>query len=120
MSRMMASSILVAGSLLLAGTTLAQMSDPMRPSTFIDMGNVLSRADVLQSGWVLQSTMIAPQRTIAVINDQAHSVGDTIGGARITRIGPGVVEMEENSKRFTITLVPALGKIPSVRKETTP
>lgn len=54
--------------------------------------------------WVLQSTLIAEDRRIAVINGRTVTVGDEVEGARITRIEPYAVRLRTTSGIVELTL----------------
>ncbi|MEO8165299.1 MAG: MSHA biogenesis protein MshK [Betaproteobacteria bacterium] len=83
---MRAESILLA--LILASAAslgIAQgLRDPTRPSAISAKG--ASRSAATQTGWVLQSVLISPERRYAIINGEVVPVGGSVAGAEVIAI----------------------------------
>lgn len=93
--------ITLALSLLLALPATAQtLSDPTRPTP---LGGE-RRAAPAQQTWTLNSTLVAEDRRIAIINGHAVGVGDTVSGARVVRVEQEAVWLEYQGNRFRRTL----------------
>lgn len=56
------------------------------------------------TNWVLQSTLIADDRRIAVINGEAVMVGDRINGARVLEIDTYVVRIRTTQGTLELKL----------------
>ena len=57
--------------------------------------------------YVLTSTLVSRQRTIAVINDRVVAVGDNVGRATVVEITPARVRLRSGTKEITIALAAA-------------
>jgi MSHA biogenesis protein MshK len=105
--------------LLIAAATLLQaraeegtLADPMRP-------DYLSRRTTTHQRqtprWTLTSTLISPDRRLAVINGQTVKVGDTVNGASVVEILPYAVKLRSRGKMITATLLTGDMKRPAQR-----
>lgn len=99
-SRLGKSVAALALALVAAGAFAGDFHDPMRPD--YGVGHT-SRAS---HGWRLSSILIAPHRRLAVINGENVGVGDRVGGATVTAILPGAVQLRSAGRVVTITLIP--------------
>ena len=54
--------------------------------------------------WLLQSTLVAADRRLAVINGETVGVGDTIRGARVLQITPYAVRLQTAGGTIELTL----------------
>lgn len=85
---------------LLASAAYADtLHDPTRPDY------VAGAATSSSTGWQLSSTLISPQRRLAVINGTTVAVGDRIGGARVLAIQPGSVRLRTADGTVTVELL---------------
>lgn len=66
-----------------------------------------------EGGWVLQSTRIASNQRLAVINGQTVREGERVGNARVLRIDNGQVQLIEDGQRRTLSMFVAIGKTPT-------
>ena len=57
--------------------------------------------------WTLQSTLIAADRRVAVINGETVTVGSTINGARVLEINPYGVRLRTAGGAIELTLTGA-------------
>jgi MSHA biogenesis protein MshK len=97
--------ILLAVSSLAAGAALAQpLSDPTRPPSREGAAE-LRQADV--RGSRLQSVLISPARSVAVIDGRTVRVGERVGDATVVSIAASEVTLQRGSGRETLTLLPA-------------
>lgn len=99
--------VLVAA-ILAAPFTANAFSDPTRPMDFA--GTPTRAARAAPSGPVLQSTLVSPQRRLAVISGRQVRVGDSIDGAVITDISPYEVRMTKGGRETTLRLLPKINK----------
>ncbi len=54
--------------------------------------------------WTLQSTVIGPQRRIAVVNGVVVGIGDRVDGARVVAISHGHAELDVGGRRVSLDL----------------
>ena len=78
-------------------------ADPTRPSMAEGGGHG-------GGGFVLQSTLVSPTRTLAFINGRALRVGGTLGQAVVTAIKPYEVVLNNAGKEIHLRLLPKLDK----------
>lgn len=81
----------------------AELIDPTRPPRGAETPPP-TREAATRSGWTLESTLVAPDRRVAVINGELVTEGESIGGARVveirklevlvqTRLGPVILRL---------------------------
>mgnify|MGYP006358078315 FL=1 len=92
---------LVLATPLWAGDLLDGLADPTRPSF-----RGAATAGVSRGGLVLQSTLVSPERSVAVISGQSLSVGGRIGGAEVLAIRPYEVVLSRAGKHSTLRMLP--------------
>lgn len=82
-------------------------SDPTQP-----MGRMAPShaAPSRPRGPVLQSTLVSPQRRLAVISGKQVRVGDTVNGAVVTEISQYEVKIKQGGRETTLRLLPKLNK----------
>jgi hypothetical protein len=101
-------SVLVLGYLcsLLALPLQASLDDPTRPPLGHQV-NVNSGVKKNTSGprWVLNSTLVSPQRRSAVINDRVVTKGDRVDGAVVIEIQPNRVRLNANGREITLVML---------------
>lgn len=78
------------------------LPDPTRPGIASGGGRPVE-AQVTK--WVLTSTLISPQRSVAIINDQVVLVGQEVDGARLEAIKPGRVLLSRAGKKIKLKLI---------------
>jgi len=59
-----------------------------------------------QGGWRLDSTLVAPDRRVAVINGKQVSEGESVDGARVIAIHQLEVRIQAPGRRMTLQLLP--------------
>lgn len=90
--------------LLALPTTGGVLIDPTRP---VSQGRSMPvRPATVQSGWTLNSTLVAPTRRVAVINGKRVSEGESVDGARVIEIRKLDVLIQTTGKRITLQLLP--------------
>lgn len=100
----------VACSLLCAGTAQAQqLRDPTRPPSFLAPAGRTGQI-VTQSGLLLQTVLISPQRRNATVSGRLLHVGDTIAGMRVAEIRESAVVLQGRGERRTLELFPSVEK----------
>lgn len=79
------------------------LSDPTRPLVLsgVSVGTPAPKA----IKWKLTSTLIAPQRQVAVINDQVVKVGEKIDGAKLVAVKPGSALLHHAGKTIQLKLI---------------
>lgn len=80
----------------------AGLVDPTRPPGV----SSAKPAGPAKPRWVLNSTLIAPQRRVAIINGQRVVRGDKVNGATVIGIDAGGVLLRKNGHDFRIYLLP--------------
>ena len=90
---------LVVATPLWADDLLDGLSDPTRPPTH--SGVMVSRG-----GLVLQSTLVSPERQVAVISGQSLTVGGRVGNAEVIAIRPYEVVIRRSGKESTLRILP--------------
>lgn len=65
-----------------------------------------ARAQTARHGWRLDSTLVAPDRRVAVINGRHVSEGESVDGARVIEIRPLNVLIQAPGRRMTLQLLP--------------
>lgn len=97
----------VIGLLVLAGSAAAApgLPDPTRPPTGFGAATEPLRTTVA-TGPVLQSVLISPTRTVAVINGKSLKVGEQFGAARIVKISENEVVMQDGRQVRTLRIFP--------------
>jgi len=78
------------------------LEDPTRPAGYS------TNVEVGTHEWILNSTLVGPDRRIAVINGQYVSEGDTLGNARVLGIHNSYVVIESAGERTTLQLLPGI------------
>lgn len=77
----------------------AEIMDPTRPA-----GAPAAASTAPTRG--LQSTLVSPERKLAVIDGKRVGIGDKIGGASVVEIGPYHVVLKRGMERSTLKLQP--------------
>jgi len=98
------SSRLLSGLLLVLAALPAQaLEDPTRPPGLRPVpaaGETARRR--AGARWVLQSTLIAPGRRLAMVNRRTVTVGGRVNGARVVAILPASVVLEHQGRRIQL------------------
>ena len=77
------------------------MPDPTRPADFV-ASQVAAEGE--QSSLRVQSLLLGKHRRLAVINGQSYSVGDSVGGAKITAINKTGVTVVRQGEKIQLSL----------------
>jgi hypothetical protein len=97
------STSVLACSLGVAAASASAQADPMRPPTPSELARfgpgTEGRPD---ESFRLQSLLIAPDRRVAIVNDQRVKRGDDIDGARVTAIEPDGVVLEFDGRTIDL------------------
>jgi MSHA biogenesis protein MshK len=79
------------------------VADPTRPAS-LAVGN--TSADISQPlKWKLTSTLIGPQRRVAIINDKIVQIGQKIDGAELVAVDAGSVMIRYSGKKIQLKLI---------------
>lgn len=100
-----AAAALLAALALEAGAEPA-LGDPTRPTALISAAAAAAAAAPAGPRWRLQSTLVADDRRLAVINGRTVSRGDRVDGAQVVEIGDGGVTLELAGRRLQLHVVP--------------
>ena len=84
--------------------------DPTRPPASVSSGDLHGTNPAAQSGPVLQSILISPVRTVAIISGQTVRVGDRIGDAQVAKITENEVILRSGKGLQTLKLFPSVEK----------
>ena len=97
-----------------AAPALAQpdLDDPMRPPGPRTQEPTPSAGERI-AGLNLTSTVVAPNRRIAVIDGRRLRIGDAVAGARIVAIEPAAVRLRAEGRSYTLRLLPQTIKRPA-------
>ncbi len=82
--------------------------DPTRPASYGQAA--AAHASESRRGWTLDSTLVAPDRRVAVINGKRVSEGESVDGARIIEIRKLDVLIQADGRRITLQLLPDIVK----------
>ena len=83
--------------------------DPTRPATKQKTTSSVHVGGAHRS-WTLESTLVAPNRRVAVINGKLVSEGESVEGALIIKIRKLEVLIQTPSRRMTLMLLPDIVK----------
>ena len=86
-----------------------QLRDPMRPPSFVAPGGRSGQV-VSESGLVLQTVLISPQRRNATVSGRLLNVGDSIAGMRVVEIRESAVVLQGAGGQRTLELFPSVEK----------
>lgn len=88
---------------------LAQaLVDPTRPASMAAAGE--PNAEAAATGPILQSVLVSPRRTEAIISGRTVKVGDRIGDARVMRIAENEVVLRSGAGLQTLKIFPDIQK----------
>ena len=90
------------------------LADPTRPSTRAAPSTV--PVEPVPQGPVLQSTLVAPERKVAVISGTRVKIGDVYEGARVVDIRPYEVLLSRGGHETRLRLMPKLAKEKGARE----
>lgn len=96
----------------LHGAPAEVLVDPTRPPSFA-AGEAGSEKSV--QARVVQSVLIAPGRTIAVVNGETLRVGSRVGGTKVVKIDQTGVTLSNSGKLEVLRLFPDAQKSEPVR-----
>lgn len=97
------------GALFAASDDLQTLPDPTRPVLYdfqaaAASGNLLDSFFTPTASYTLSSVLIREQARIAVVNGKRVQVGDDVDGARVQRIDPAGVILDQNGEQITLAL----------------
>ena len=95
--------LMLLGILSLSSVEAADMVDPTRPPNAVDQ-------QMSNAGPVLQSVLIGPGRSEAIISGRTVRLGDQFGEARITKITESEVVLKSGNEVQTLKLFPSIEK----------
>ena len=78
------------------------LSDPTRPPVIIDIGDAFDSGEF--DSLTLSAVLISPTRRLAVINGQQVGPGDEVAGARVLKINPWGVELDDAGDALELRL----------------
>lgn len=84
--------------------------DPTRPINTKIKTTSTKAVSAVHRSWTLESTLVAHDRRVAVINGKLVSEGDTVDGARVIKISKLDVVVKTSGKRMTLQLLPDIVK----------
>lgn len=95
------------------------LTDPTRPpDAAVPMGAAVPAGDISEATGapVLQSVLQSRDRRYAMISGKTYSVGQSVGGARITAISEGEVTLHDSNGKTVLKLYPDVKKTPVQEK----
>lgn len=81
------------------------LADPTRPTAAFRPGAGTAGAAAGKAKWTLTSTLIAPDRQVAVINGKAVQVGQKIDGAELVAVESGSVLLRRAGRKIELKLM---------------
>ncbi|NEZ03706.1 hypothetical protein G4Y73_05995 [Wenzhouxiangella sp. XN201] len=99
--------ITLLSAMILSSTVLANIDDPTRPMSEVEIRAWLDQSAGKESerpGLRLQSILLSDSRQLAIINGQRVAVGDQIENARVQAIEPGRVRLERDGETILLEL----------------
>jgi MSHA biogenesis protein MshK len=81
------------------------LPDPTRPAVLSGVRTGAPAEKQIARQWKLTSTLIAPQRRIAVINGRAVKVGEKIDGAELVGVQPGSALLHRAGRTIQLKLI---------------
>jgi len=92
-----------------ASTGAAQtLRDPTRPPAMSARGTA---GKIEQSGWILQSVLISPERRYAIINGEVVRLGDLIAGAELVAVTEERVTLRTREGLRVVHLFPDVTRL---------
>lgn len=88
-----------------AGAESGALGDPTRPTALHEV-RAQDRAAVKGPRWQLQSTLVAADRRVAVINGRQLRVGESVDGATVVDIRADGVTLQVDRRRMDLRLHP--------------
>ena len=93
-----------------ASTATAQaLRDPTRPPPAESARGAAGRIE--QSGWVLQSVLISPERRYAIINGEVVALGGSIAGAELVAVAEERVTLRTREGLRIVRLFPDVSRL---------
>lgn len=83
--------------------------DPTRPPVRAEQEKP-APAIAERRSWALESTLVSPERRVAVINGKLVSEGESVDGARVIAIRKRDVLLSAQGRRMTLQLLPDIVK----------
>lgn len=90
----------------------AELIDPTRPPGGAETAPPTRKA-ATRSGWTLESTLVATDRRVAVINGELVTEGESVGGARVVEIRKLEVLVQTPRGPVTLRLLPDILEVGS-------
>jgi MSHA biogenesis protein MshK len=81
------------------------LADPTRPTAAFRSGSGTGGTTAVPAKWTLASTLIAPDRRVAVINGKVVQVGQKIDGAELVAIEAGSVLLSRGGRKIELKLM---------------
>lgn len=91
------------------GYAQEQLPDPTRPA--LGVGNTNTPASP-SSSLRLESVILGKQRQQAIISGETYQVGQMVGSAKLIKISPQAVSLQQDGRVQTLSLFPGLEKTP--------
>jgi MSHA biogenesis protein MshK len=99
-----------------ASTAVAQaLRDPTRPPAASAIGRA---GKTEQSGWILQSVLISPERRYAIINGEVVPLGGSIAGAELVAIAAERVTLRTRDGLRVVHLFPDVTRLGAAEPST--
>lgn len=93
-----------------ASTAAAQaLRDPTRPPPAASAKGASGRIE--QSGWILQSVLISPERRYAIINGEVVPLGGSIAGAELVAVAEERVTLRTQEGLRIVRLFPDVSRL---------
>ncbi|HZP94363.1 MAG TPA: hypothetical protein VFB20_16000 [Burkholderiales bacterium] len=100
--------LLMAATAVIPAALAQQLRDPTRPPSF--MATASGAYAVPESGLVLQTVLISPERRAVIINGRLLHLGEGIAGLKVAEIRESEVLLKGGGEARTLLLYPAVEK----------
>ncbi len=80
-----------------ANAYAVKMEDPLRPPEYRSVKPSKSKS-VKKTGWHINEILFSGERRVAIVNNVAVTIGDSVNGARVVDIKPGHVVLKYKDK----------------------
>jgi len=85
----------------------AELEDPTRPASKSHSVSP-THSSIPHRQWILESTLVAEDRRVAVINGKLVSEGESVDGAQVLEIRQFIVLVKTPNRKLTLQMLPTI------------
>lgn len=86
-----------------ANASVGQMEDPLRPPEYKEAKSSKHQI-VKKPTWIVNEILFSGERRVAIVNNVAVAIGDSVNSARVSEIKPEYVVLKYKGKSFYLRL----------------